>query len=103
MKLCETTCSDASHHLAGDPFGMASQNVDMLSAEESRVSHPAQANEKLKVKFVLFLLVEVDGLSIRVSAHDVSQCLGGRSFPWGQSNEEETPTARQVCEDLWRC
>ena len=20
----------------------------------------------------------------------------------GQSNEEETPTARQVCEDLWR-
>ena len=61
---------------------MASQNIDMLSAEESRVSHPAQANENLKVKFdVLFLLVEVGGLSIRVS--DVAQCLGGRSFPWG--------------------
>ena len=28
--------------------------------------------------------------------------LGGRLRLGGQSNEEETPIARQVCEDLWR-
>ena len=39
--------------------------TNMFSAEESRVSHPAQANENLKVirKFdVLFLLVGMDGM-----------------------------------------
>lgn len=30
------------------------------------------------------------------------KCLGGRLCLGGQSNEEETPAARQVCEDLWR-
>ena len=80
----------------------------MFSAEESRVSHPAQANENLKVIrkfFVLFLLVGMDGMDSafgRVPMMFHMKCLGGRLCLGGQSNEEETPTARQVCEDLWR-
>ena len=42
------------------------------------------------------------GFSIRVSAQDVSHGWVESCVLGGQSNEEETSTARQVCEDLWR-
>ena len=38
MASVSTTYIGTFHHLAEDPFGMASQNVDMFSAEEIRVS-----------------------------------------------------------------